>query len=77
MCIRNNKDHTLMKYALDFFILAILGYGIYRVLRQRVKRRRQADIEIPEFLSGRSDAVNNLLGNRNADWTEVFPARKR
>lgn len=76
MRIRNHMDHTIMKYALSFCIIAILGYGLFRILRQRVKRRRQADIEIPEFLSGRPDAVNNLLGSSKAEWTEVFPARK-
>lgn len=52
-------------YLIGLVALAISPF-LYR-LRKRVKRRRDPNLDIPEFLSGRPDAPNNLLGSSEAE----------
>ena len=67
-----------MDYALWFCVFAILGYSCFYFIRQRIKRRRQAQGDIPAFL--RKDGANagdSSLGDTKVEWTEVYPCPKR
>ena len=64
----------LAQHPLSVFIGAVVaGYGILHILRQRRKRRRQSEVHIPNFLSGRSDSSHDTGGGFKGQWTEIYP----
>lgn len=78
MLVSDQIDDALVQYALGVGILAVLiGYGLLHILRKRRARRRQPQIDIPEFLSGRTDGGDNSGGLVEPDWTEIHPLPRK
>lgn len=70
-------DHALVIYATGALVGAIVaGYGILHILRQRRKRRRQSELDIPNFLSGRADSGHDAGSGFKGQWTEIYPGRR-
>lgn len=51
----------------------VVCYGILYFLRKRRARRRKSEIDIPDFLSGRSDGGHPASSDVEVDWTEIHP----
>ena len=55
-------------------VLAVVAlYVLLHFIRQRIKRRRKVEIEIPPFLRGTADPGDDAGGRFKGNWTEVHP----
>ena len=71
-------DHALVIYATGALVGAIVaGYGILHILRQRRKRRRQSELDLPNFLSGRPNGSDDTNSGFKGNWLEIRPGPKR
>ena len=57
--------------------MTVSGYFIFHVLRKRRERRKEAQVDIPDFLSGRPNSGDKTSRSVEADWIEFLPSRKR
>ena len=62
-----------MEHALTLGILAILGYGLFHIRKQRIKSKPAINNDIPPFLGENSG--NQTVSSGDADWTETLPVR--
>lgn len=74
--VRHYMYGANMKYVLGLGVLAVLGYGLFYIIRQRLKRRGRLDVDIPAFLVGGDYPVNKTPSSSYVNRTEVYPCPK-
>lgn len=64
---------VLSKIALGIGLLVALAFVGAYFRRKVMKHKGQAEVEIPEFLSGAPQRRDHASGFVEANWCEVFP----
>jgi len=78
MLISNQINDVLLNHPFYAGIIAfVIGYSILHFLRQRRLRRREPDIDIPNFLRGGPDNSDHASSGVENDWVEVHPLPRK
>lgn len=55
----------------------VVCYGILYFLRKRRARRGETELDIPDFLSGRTDGGHPASSDVELDWVEIHPLPRK